>query len=409
MAETELISVHRAETQAAGDVIFVHGLEGDSSGSWVLDRPNSWGEWLSRNRPDLNIWSLKYDVHASEWTGHSMPLPDRALNVLALFDNKNIGSRPIVFVCHSMGGLLAKEIIRHSTTVTPRFKRVADQTRGIVFFSTPHAGSHLAGIAQFLKYVLRTTASISELAPHEARLRDLNIWFRNNYMQLNILPCIFFETQNTAGVRVVDETSSDGGYPKCSPIPIDATHITITKPRNYNHITVGQTLKLIDEAIPSLSYRYNHEIDFPDVAEFSVSSIPADSKKPPPSGNAWRGALQGALCLSLIVIVTTASQVFIQVFIGQSLFGTRLLVTGIAGPLIAGIIAATWFQVRLEWSNPFQFSLGGIGGGTVNVLNHTLYNDERQPVVFVVITCLALVSFSVAVAISWFARRVLRA
>jgi pimeloyl-ACP methyl ester carboxylesterase len=308
MAETELISVYRAETQAAGDVIFVHGLEGDSSGSWVFDRPNSWGEWLSLNRPDLNIWSLKYDVHASEWTGHSMPLPDRALNVLALFDNKNIGSRPIVFVCHSMGGLLAKELIRHSTTVTPRFKRVADQTRGIVFFSTPHAGSHLAGIAQFLKHVLRTTASISELAPHEARLRDLNIWFRNNYMQLNILPCIFFETQNTAGVRVVDETSSDGGYPQCSPIPIDATHITITKPRNYHHITVGQTLKLIDEAIPSSSYRYNHEIDFPDDAESSVPSIPADSKEPPPRGNERQGALRVTLCFAaLFGIVTFAS------------------------------------------------------------------------------------------------------
>jgi hypothetical protein len=99
-------------------------------------------------------------------------------------------------------------------------------------------------------------------------------------MQLNILPCIFFETQNTAGVRVVDETSSDGGYPQCSPIPIDATHITITKPRNYHHITVGQTLKLIDEAIPSSSYRYNHEIDFPDDAGSSVPSISAHDKKP---------------------------------------------------------------------------------------------------------------------------------
>ncbi|MDH2348701.1 alpha/beta fold hydrolase [Bradyrhizobium sp. SSUT77] len=414
MAEPELVSVYKAET-ATGDVIFVHGLEGDHSSSWAFDRPNSWGGWLSTNRPDLNIWSLKYDVHASEWTGHSMPLSDRALNVLALFDNNNIGSRPIVFVCHSMGGLLAKELIRHSITVTPRFKRIAEQTRGIVFFSTPHAGSALAGIAQFLKYVLRTTRSISELAPHEARLRDLNIWFRNNYGQLNIRPYIFFETQNTHGVRVVDETSSDGGYPQSSPIPIDANHITITKPRNYQHITVGQTIKLIDEAIPSSSYSYHHERDFPDNPE-----LPNQTNPPPLLRRDERNqTLLSVLIAVLFVILDLSLNAFpFLIPLGFFLVLEFDFLNSVILPLIAGSAVSVWLRFGTRsvlfalgflivvtafpatfWATTKRMSWKG-GNDLVEIWSHAAtWND-------LITTCtLAGVFFIVPIAISWLARR----
>jgi hypothetical protein len=84
---SRLVSIYRAVPTAVGDIVFVHGLGGDVFKTWNLDQPNSWRDWLVTNRPDLNIWSIEYEVSPSEWTGGAMPLPDRALNILALLDN----------------------------------------------------------------------------------------------------------------------------------------------------------------------------------------------------------------------------------------------------------------------------------------------------------------------------------
>jgi hypothetical protein len=109
---------------------------------------------------------------------------------------------------------------------------------------------------------LRQSASVSELKHHHPRLRELNLWFRNNFEALNIRSCIFFETHSTHGVRVVDEGSSDPGIAHISPIPIDADHVSITKPTAYDSIVVGQTLITIDAAIPSSQFKFNPDIEF---------------------------------------------------------------------------------------------------------------------------------------------------
>lgn len=258
---TQIIPIARAPS-SIGDIVFVHGLGGDPLQTWGFEHSNSWREWIQANRPDLSIWSIQYEVEPSEWRGSAMPLSDRALNILALLDNRGIGARPIVFVGHSMGGLLIKEMLRHSLTITTRFRRVADSTKAVVFFATPHTGSSISDIATFFSFLVRPTFAVSDLAAQEPRLRDLNLWFRNNYGALGLKTCIFYESQETLGVRVVNETSADPGIPLVSPIRIDADHINIAKPESYDDVVVGQTLQMIDEAIPSTSYRYDPEKQF---------------------------------------------------------------------------------------------------------------------------------------------------
>ena len=60
-----------------------------------------------------------------------------------------------------------------------------------------------------LKSVLRVTIGVRDLEANAAPLRDLNLWYRNNMERLGITTRVFFETQNTAGVRVVDERTAD--------------------------------------------------------------------------------------------------------------------------------------------------------------------------------------------------------
>jgi pimeloyl-ACP methyl ester carboxylesterase len=108
----DLIPIFRSP-EPIGDIIFVHGLGGDAYETWGFQAKSYWRDSISIARPDLNIWSLKYRVEPSDWKGGAMPLPDRAINILALLDVQHGKDRPIIFVCHSLGGLLVKEMLRN--------------------------------------------------------------------------------------------------------------------------------------------------------------------------------------------------------------------------------------------------------------------------------------------------------
>jgi len=102
------------DPERLADVIFVHGLDGDARSTWhPKDQPKHfWPAWLGEEMTQLGVWSLNYAVSASAWKGHSMPLVDRANNVLDLFALEDIGQRPLALICHSLGGLLMKQVLR---------------------------------------------------------------------------------------------------------------------------------------------------------------------------------------------------------------------------------------------------------------------------------------------------------
>jgi tetratricopeptide (TPR) repeat protein len=268
-----------------GDVVFVHGLDGDARDTWQPDGQTDqfWPDWIGEDLPDVGVWSVGYPANAFAWQGSTMPLADRAVNILVSLHTNDIGTnRPVVFITHSMGGLLVKEMLRKATDGSvPEGEGLALNTRGVVFLSTPHSGSDLANFVNFLK-VLLPSDSVRELQPNEPRLRELNTWYRNNVGKLGIETQVYRESRPTKAGEgwlkkrfeaiVVDANSSDPGIPGVTAVPMDDDHITISRPKHtsdfYKRIKKfvvdclrpSGDVEVLNDTVPSSPQDSNQEI-----------------------------------------------------------------------------------------------------------------------------------------------------
>ncbi|MDZ4799362.1 MAG: tetratricopeptide repeat protein, partial [Bryobacteraceae bacterium] len=243
------------------DVIFVHGLGGDAFGTWRhgVDDSTSWPHWLSEEFPEADVWSLGYAASPTKWArvkgwfsprfrdaGYGMALPDRAHEVLDLMVQRGIGDRPILFVGHSLGGLVVKQILRKSSDAhdTP-LRKVFLSTRSVLFLATPHAGADLATPADAFRTVFGATVTIQDLRAHDAHLRDLFDWYGRHATEAGIRTASYFELRGVKGaVTIVNPTSARSGTGS-DPVGLDEDHISIAKPRQREAQVCGAARGLV--------------------------------------------------------------------------------------------------------------------------------------------------------------------
>ncbi|MDB9303442.1 AAA-like domain-containing protein [Nodularia spumigena CS-591/12] len=249
---TDLIKISGCDNpKRCGDIIFIHGLGGSARGTWHpeerQDDDNFWLTWLAQERPDLGIWSFGYQAEASEWKGSTMPLFDRAKNLQEYLAVNHIGNYPIIFIVHSMGGLLIKKMLRNAHDIQNTV--IIEQTKGIVFLSTPHTGSHLANLINNIGTLARTTVSVDELRANEPQLIELNDWYRDKVDSLKIATKVYFEKTRIKGILVVDASSANPGIKGVQPIPTDDDHISITKPKSPNNLVYMGVSQFIQQQL----------------------------------------------------------------------------------------------------------------------------------------------------------------
>jgi hypothetical protein len=265
----ELLPIRNCENPSRrGDVIFVHGLNGNPRQYWFPEGEpeKSWPAWLGEDLPDVGVWSLGYENAALKprrpslarrflAAGFAMPLFDRARNVLLRLELEGLGARPLVFITHSMGGLLVKQVLNTASDGSnPGWKSILDQTRGVCFIATPHIGSDLAKWASYFRSLLGTNVSTEELRPHQPHLRHLNQWYRDYLCRddVNIKTLSFFEMKPMPGVGlVVDPGDADPGVPRAGLHPLDEDHVSICKPRSRQAEIYVAVLRFVrDECLP---------------------------------------------------------------------------------------------------------------------------------------------------------------
>lgn len=260
------------------DVIFVHGLGGDAFYTWTQGKSpeNSWPNWVGQEFPEVGVWSLGYAASPTKLTrirgwffkstrdsGHSMSLPDRSRQVLDLLVQHGLGNRPIMFICHSLGGLLVKQVLRMSSDAaeTSAERAVFENTRSVFFLATPHQGAELASLLGNFRVAFPTLA-IKDLKAHDAHLRDLFEWYRD-HSQVGIQTRTYYESRRVNGaLLIVNPTSAHPGV-GTRPVPLDEDHISIAKPIDRNaQVYVAASALLRDHLLnPTYVWSYSKDVE----------------------------------------------------------------------------------------------------------------------------------------------------
>ncbi|KAK2922580.1 Tetratricopeptide repeat [Fusarium oxysporum f. sp. vasinfectum] len=231
------------------DICFVHGLTGNRTSTWTArGQPAPWPKTLLPSKlPRACILTYGYDAYVvSRSVASSNRLIDHATNLLTDLTNdrrqRNASSRPLIFVVHSLGGLVCKEAILLSRNNPNRSRQdFFTHIKGIVFMGTPHKGSWMADWsripAKSLGLVKSTNPSLLEvLETNNQYLESIHVRFlsmmreqREAGRQLEVA-CFFEELPlSTVGKVVSKESATFEGY---DPITIHANHADMVKFRS---------------------------------------------------------------------------------------------------------------------------------------------------------------------------------
>lgn len=156
-------------SDAEVDICFIHGLSGDLNSTWT-SRPEEtpWPKALLPSRfPKARLLTYGYNAYVvRKSVATSNELLDHANNLLndLTIDRveANAVNRPLIFIAHSLGGLVCMEaIMRSEHPHDQHLKDIFNSTRAIAFMGTPHDGSEMANWAKIPVHALGYLKSVN--------------------------------------------------------------------------------------------------------------------------------------------------------------------------------------------------------------------------------------------------------
>lgn len=238
----------------AADVVFIHGLQGHPKKTWTYkgDRPRqpagdqnqekeTQGCWpfnkeahislfwpqalLPADRKDVRVMTYGYDSRMTQRGGqgaNKMTLHDHGRGFLNTLTSERIASRcrdrPLIFVAHSLGGLIVKEALRLSMLAGSHddLNSVYTSTYATIFFGTPHRGSQDAAwgdaIRSLLSWTMIDTSSslLRELNPQGggSKLDELCDAFNQMLQDRDFKVYTFVEAQGKVGCGCLSKQAS---------------------------------------------------------------------------------------------------------------------------------------------------------------------------------------------------------
>ncbi|KAJ4929002.1 hypothetical protein JOQ06_004623 [Pogonophryne albipinna] len=256
------------------DVLFIHGILGAAFKTWrqkdrngLEEETESKGDytecwpksWLAADCPNLRVLSVEYDSHLSDWMAkcpvenQRKSLAYRSRELLKKLKLAGVGERPVVWVAHSMGGLLVKKMLLDASE-DPEMQALLNNTKGIMFYSVPHHGTFMAEYSVNVRYLLFPSVEVRELCKDSPALRNLNENFLDMAKEKEFKVLSFAETLPTnigpmIKILVVPTQSANLGIGEL--IEVDVDHLNICKPEKKDSFLYKRSLQFILEALQS--------------------------------------------------------------------------------------------------------------------------------------------------------------
>ncbi|KAI4264921.1 MAG: hypothetical protein L6R35_007272 [Caloplaca aegaea] len=138
--------------------------------------------------PSARILTYGYDTkvrHALRAPVSQNNVYDIALDFLGILETERRSqpSRPLMFIAHSLGGIVVKELLRQSygsQNHRSHLHQVYNATAAVIFFGTPHGGADPRGFREHVVEQVARAAGltvneqiVNTLLPTSERLREL--------------------------------------------------------------------------------------------------------------------------------------------------------------------------------------------------------------------------------------------
>ncbi|KAK0731910.1 hypothetical protein B0H67DRAFT_90175 [Lasiosphaeris hirsuta] len=231
------------------DVVAIHGLNGHYLNTWTDEK--SGVNWLKDILPQVvqsaRVMSFSYNsmLQFSKSTSDIFTFGQQLLESLIAERNTIVETqRPIIFICHSLGGLVFKQAFVR-VDESNRYMTLRKSFSAVLFFGTPHRGSDIAAWATFAARLLalaslgrNTNAQLSkDLEPGSRKMQLITSSFLEKCARhkLEIASCYETHKMGFLSTLVVDRDSAVLGIPnKEVEIPMESDHRSICR---FSHLS----------------------------------------------------------------------------------------------------------------------------------------------------------------------------
>ncbi|KAK6518961.1 hypothetical protein TWF281_003651 [Arthrobotrys megalospora] len=242
----------------------MHGLNGDIYRTWTKSG-NYWlRDQLPKSLPGARIFSYGYPSNLL-FSKSVAEIDDFARHLLSSLKEIVDEKRYILFVCHSLGGIVFKQTMSFAYNENPD---IWLRCKGVIFLGTPHRGSAAAEIAKTVASIVNKPSTylgvglfagsirtdlLKDLAYDSPKLSDVSKTFQERAAVLLIHS--FYESETISGQVIVNRSSAILNVPHGKYAPLYADHRDICRFENAESDNYKKVLRAILEMADEITKR----------------------------------------------------------------------------------------------------------------------------------------------------------
>ncbi|EXL39953.1 hypothetical protein FOCG_17455 [Fusarium oxysporum f. sp. radicis-lycopersici 26381] len=243
------------------DIVAVHGLNGSANKTWTDSATGyCWLEdLLPESIPRCRVMTFGYDsklAFSKSQSGVEAFAQDllNRLRVVRSSSEASARNRPLVFIAHSLGGIVVKKALIIAHNGSEVYIPILKSTTGIVFLGTPHRGSDLVPWGILLSNLVRVTSIgrnirkelLHTLSKDSDTLMEISKQFLQRATSLRIMSFVEQQVESPLTTLVVPEYSAVMGLPNETVLPMNAHHRGLTRflrKTDQNYILVEAAIR----------------------------------------------------------------------------------------------------------------------------------------------------------------------